>query len=134
MYMRKVIHETLIWGVVIFVLLLILNVAGLFKADFKDYNADITTELVSNDLVDDDKYRALVFNVENSTDKRWRWIEYSLVMRIGNNVVYSTHSIENKWELDAQNSANLAVKVPAFDGEVETEFEIGDLRERSIFK
>ena len=134
MYMRKVIHETLIWGVVIFVLLLILNVAGLFKADFKDYNADITTELVSNDLVDDDKYRALVFNVENSTDKRWRWIEYSLVLRIGNNVVYSTHSIENKWELDAQNSANLAVKVPAFDGEVETEFEIGDLRERSIFK
>ena len=134
MYMRKVIHETLIWGVVIFVLLLILNVAGLFKADFKDYNADITTELVSNDLVDDDKYRALVFNVENSTDKRWRWIEYSLVLRIGNNVVYSTHSIENKWELDAQNSANLTVKIPAFDGEVETEFEIGDLRERSIFK
>lgn len=132
--MRKVVYETLIWGVAIFVLLLILNIAGLFKADFKNYKVDITTELISNILVDGDTNRVLVFSVENSTDKRWRCIEYSLVLRIGNNVVYSTHSIENKWELDAQNSANLTVKIPAFDGEVEMKLEIGDLRERSIFK
>ncbi len=111
-----------------------LNLIGVFNADFNDYKLQFTTTLESEKFVNDGKSKVLVFKVVNSTNKDWRQVEYSIVLRDGNSIIYPKHAIDLMWKVKAQSIADLKVEMPSFESDVEVILEVSNLRGSSIFR
>lgn len=106
-----------------------LNLIGVFNADFNDYKLQFTTTFESEKFVNGGKSKILVFKVVNQTNKDWRQVEYSIVLRDRNSIIYSKHAIDLMWKMKAQSIADLKVEIPSFERDVEVLIEVSNLRE-----
>ena len=132
--MKKIVLESMVWGLLTVTVIAMLNIAGMFPTDFRKHESQFSSQLIQESEAGFGKIKTQVYSIKNTSELDWNYLHYAIIVRDGSKVIYSKYSVEPSWKVDANSEANISVEIPVLGGNVHSELVIGNLREKSIFR
>jgi len=107
---------------------LLMNLTGFFESNYDEYRDKFSIELVAVNDIDDSDIVTITYRVTNNSWRDWQWINYQVLHKNNDKIVYSSNSIIPDWKIDAGEQTLLTVEVEKLPNITAFDLTVQDLR------
>jgi len=117
----------------LFFIAMFMHLTGSFESNYEEYRNKFSIELIAvNDIDDSDKV-TITYRITNNSWRDWQWINYQVLHKNNDKIIYSSNSMIYDWEIDAGEQALLTVEVDKLPNITAFELTIQELKNRTRF-